>query len=447
MTLLELTARPATTDRLTALPVAIIGAGPIGLAAAANLVERGIDFVVLEAGAEIADSMRSWGHTRLFSPWKHLVDPASRRLLEATGWELPSPERAPSGAELVDDYLVPLSRLEPIASRVRTGVEVLAVSREGMDRTRSANRSSTPFLLRLRTAAGIEEFTARSVIDASGTYRTPNSLGSSGLGLLGLDEIADRVQTALPDVLGRDRETFAGRHTTVVGAGHSAANTLLGLVQLAREAPGTRVTWLIRNAQAVRVSSSADDELADRAKLGGRVDAAVRRGDIELVDGFEILRGRRSADLDADRDVVELVGQRAGALVTHATDLVVNATGFRPDLGPLREIRLELDEIVEAPKRLAPLIDPNVHSCGTVEPHGFAELTHPEHGFFIVGMKSYGRAPTFLLATGYEQVRSVTAWLAGDLAAAAKVELVLPATGVCSTDLGGASSCCSGPGC
>lgn len=437
MTLLDLTARPVTNDRLSTLPVVIVGAGPIGLAAAANLVERGIDFVVLEAGVDIADSIRAWGHTRLFSPWKHLVDPASRRLLEAQGWELPSPERAPSGAELVDEYLVPLSRLEPIASRIRTGAEVLAVSREGMDRTRTANRSTTPFLVRLRTLAGMEELTARAVIDASGTYRSPNSLSSSGLGLIGLDDIADRVQPALPDVLGRDRETFAGRHTTVVGAGHSAANTLLGLVQLAREVPGTRVTWLIRNARAVRVSSSAGDELADRAKLGGRVDAAVRRGDIELLDGFEILRARRAGD------DVELVGQRGGDIAVHATDVVVNATGFRPNLDLLREIRLELDEIVEAPKRLAPLIDPNMHSCGTVEPHGFTELTHPEHGFFIVGMKSYGRAPTFLLTTGYEQVRSVTAWLDGDLAAATNVELVLPATGVCSTDIGGSSSCCS----
>jgi len=438
VTLLDLTVRPVSNDRLSTLPVVIIGAGPIGLAAAANLVERGIDFVILESGDDVADSVRSWGHTRLFSPWKHLVDPASRRLLEAGGWELPSPERAPSGRELVDAYLVPLSRVEAIARRIRTGAEVLAVSREGMDRTRTTNRSATPFLVRLRTAAGVEEMTARAVVDASGTYRTPNSLSSSGLALLGFDEIADLVQPALPDVLGRDRATFAGKHTTVVGAGHSAANTLLGLVQLAREVPGTRVTWLIRNAQAVRVSSSADDELADRARLGGRVDAAVRRGDIELVDGFEILRARR-----ADDGGVELVGQRRGEMTTHATDVVVSATGFRPNLELLREIRLELDEIVEAPKRLAPLIDPNVHSCGTVEPHGFAELTHPEQGFFIVGMKSYGRAPTFLLATGYEQVRSVTAWLAGDLASASNVELVLPATGVCSTDLGGASSCCS----
>jgi hypothetical protein len=276
------------------------------------------------------------------------------------------------------------------------------------------------------------------VIDASGTYLSPHSLSSSGLDLLGMAEIADRVTPALPDVLGRDRAQFAGRRVTVVGAGHSAANTLLGLVELARQEPGTAVTWLIRNAQAVRVSSSADDELADRARLGSRVDRAVAEGLITLVDGFEIVRGRRALD------AVELVGHRRGEVVVHATDVVVNATGFRPDLDMLREIRLELDEIVEAPKRLAPLIDPNVHSCGTVEPHGFRELSHPEQGFFIVGMKSYGRAPTFLLATGYEQVRSVTAWLSGDTASASKVDLVLPATGVCSTDLGDAGGCCSG---
>jgi thioredoxin reductase len=438
VTLLDLTPRAAESDRLATLPVAIIGAGPIGLAAAAQLVERGIDFVMFEAGGQAAASMREWGHIRLFSPWRHLVDPASRRLLEAQGWELPDPERAPTGAELVEKYLAPLAALEPIASRLRTGVEVVGVTREGMDRTRTRARFATPFALRIRTGEGeIQDVAARAVIDASGTYRSPNPLSSGGLDLLGMPEIADRVTAALPDVLGRDRALFAGRHTTVVGAGHSAANTLLALVSLARDEPGTTVTWLIRNAQAVRVSSSADDELADRAQLGSRVERAVTTGLIEVVDGFEIIRARRSPDR------VELVGSRRGEVVTHLTDFVVNATGFRPDLGMLREIRLELDDIVEAPKRLAPLIDPNVHSCGTVEPHGFRELTHPEKGFFIVGMKSYGRAPTFLLATGYEQVRSVTAWLAGDMVAAANVELVLPATGVCSTGLADEAGCCS----
>lgn len=430
MTLIDLTRPPVYSSRLATLPVAIIGAGPIGLAAAANLVERGIDFVVYEAGDSIADSMRQWGHIRLFSPWKHLVDPASRRLLEATGWVHPDEDGLPTGAELVEQYLAPLAALDSIASRIRTGVEVSAVAREGMDRTRTANRTTTPFLLRLNDHGDVSEIGARAVIDASGTYRSPNSLASSGLEPLGLPDVADLVSHALPDVLGRERIRFAGRHTTVVGAGHSAANTLLNLATLAGAEPGTRITWVIRNASAVRVTTSADDELEARASLGARVDALVASGVIEVLDRFEIVRLARQGD------AVRIVGSRAGELVDHDTDLVVNATGFRPDLDMLREVRLELDDIVEAPKRLAPLIDPNVHSCGTVEPHGFAELQQPENGFFLAGMKSYGRAPTFLLATGYEQVRSITAWLAGDMAAATKVELVLPATGVCSTSAG-----------
>ncbi|GAA4043988.1 FAD-dependent oxidoreductase [Agromyces indicus] len=439
MTLIDLTAQSLQDRRLATLPVAIIGAGPVGLAAAANLVERGLDFVVYEAGDEVAASIRTWGHTRLFSPWKHVVDPASRRLLEATGWRMTAPDSLPSGAELVERYLEPLAALEPIASRIRTGVRVEAVTRRGMDRTRTANRAATPFLLRVRTADGVDEFTARAVIDASGTYDQPNSLASSGLDPLGLAEVADRVTHALPDVLGRERARFAGRHTTVVGAGHSAANTLLALAELAEEEPTTRVTWLIRTASAVRVTTSEDDELVARATIGRRVDRLVASGRIEVVDRFETVRlGRTDAG-------VRLHGLRGDDLVEHETDLVVNATGFRPDLDMVREIRLDLDEVVQAPRRLAPLIDPNVHTCGTVEPHGFAELEHPEPGFFLAGMKSYGRAPTFLLATGYEQVRSITAWIAGDQAAARNVELVLPATGVCSTSLpaaAGSSGCC-----
>lgn len=439
MTLIDLTRPPVYSSRLTMLPVAIIGAGPIGLAAAANLVERGIDFVIYEAGDSIADSLRQWGHIRLFSPWKHLVDPASRRLLEASGWTHPDEDGLPTGAELVDRYLAPLAALDSIASRIHTGVEVSAVAREGMDRTRTANRVTTPFLLRLNDHGQTSETTARAVIDASGTYRTPNSLASSGLEPLGFPEVADLVSHALPDVLGRDRVRFAARHTTVVGAGHSAANTLLNLAALAEQEPDTRITWVIRNASAARVTTSADDELEARASLGVRVDALVESGAITVLDRFEIVR------LNRNGDAVRIVGSRAGELIDHDTDLVVNATGFRPNLDMLREVRLELDDIVEAPKRLAPLIDPNVHTCGTVEPHGFTELRQPEDGFFLAGMKSYGRAPTFLLATGYEQVRSITAWLAGDMAAATKVELVLPETGVCSTSAGPeqSSSCCS----
>lgn len=443
MTLLDLTPPKQLASRLQGLPVAIIGAGPIGLATAANLADRGIDFVLLEAGDRIGASVEQWGHIRLFSPWRHLVDPVSRRLLAETGWFEPRPESLPTGSELVRDFLTPLADLPAIAARTRLGVTVTDVTREGMDRTRTKGRAQTPFLLRVQTADGVEELTARAVIDASGTYRTPNSLGSSGLDPLGLPDVADLVSPAMPDVRGRERAAFAGRHTVVVGAGHSAANTLLNLAALADEEPGTRITWVIRNASAVRVSTSPDDELQARADIGAGVDALVESGRIELVDRFEIVRLARTGVGEAS--AVRITGRRGDGLETLDADRIVNATGFRPNLEMLREIRLELDDIVEAPKRLAPLIDPNVHSCGTVEPHGFAELTQPERDFFIVGMKSYGRAPTFLLATGYEQVRSVSAWLAGDEAAARNVELALPATGVCSTDAAAAtgSSCCS----
>ncbi len=436
MTLTDLSPTVRRSPRLDTLPVAIIGAGPIGLAAAANLVERGIDFEIYESGSSVASSMESWRHIRLFSPWQELIDPAAKRLLTDTDWIEPPAGTAPHAAQLIDDYLLPLAALDSIAPHVHTASTVVAVTREGTDRTRSAGRETTPFLLRLRDGEGtITELTTRAVIDASGTYANPNSLSSNGLEPLGLAEAAPFVSHALPDVLGTERARFAGKHTAVVGAGHSAANTLINLAQLAREEPGTRVTWVIRNASAVRVSASDDDELPGRASLGVRVNRLVNGGYVKLVDSFEIIR------LQATDSGVTLVGSRNGQVETVDVDLVVNATGFRPDLDMLRGIRLDLDEVVEAPKRLAPLIDPNVHSCGTVEPHGFAELRQPEPNFFIAGMKSYGRAPTFLLATGYEQVRSITAWLDNDMESASTVQLVLPSTGVCSTDP--SSGCCS----
>jgi len=182
-----------------------------------------------------------------------------------------------------------------------------------------------------------------------------------------------------------------------------------------------------------RVTTEALLEVTDLTlKFGGvtalnGVSFTVGRGELFAVIGpngagktsiFNCLNGvYRPQQGTIKLDGVDLIGRRAGATARVHADLIVNATGFRPNLAMLREVRLDLDEVVEAPRRLAPLIDPNIHSCGTVAPHGFAELQQPESGFFIAGMKSYGRAPTFLLATGYEQVRSITAWLDGDLPA------------------------------
>jgi thioredoxin reductase len=434
---LTLTVPPRTdADRLTGLPVAIIGAGPVGLAAAAHLIERGLSVVVYEAGDAVGTSVRAWGHTRLFSPWQYVIDDAARRLLAPTGWTEPRRSSLPTGHDLVERYLEPLAQTPELEPVIRYGVRVDAVSRQGMDRTRSAARADTPFLLRLHTADGVEDVTARAVIDTSGTYTSPNPLTAAGLAPAA--DLGDRVMHALPDVLGADRARFTGKRVLVVGAGHSAANTLIKLAALAKDEPGTEVLWAVRNAGTARLGADAADGLAARGQLGSNVHGLVASGRVEQLASFEI------DDVRPDGAQVTLTGRRAGEPFAGTVDVVVNATGFRPDLDMLREIRLGLDDIVEAPRTLAPLIDPNMHSCGSVPPHGVSELAHPEPNFFIAGMKSYGRAPTFLLLTGYEQVRSIAAELAGDREAARQVELILPETGVCATDIGG-SSCCTTP--
>jgi thioredoxin reductase len=416
------------------LPVAVIGAGPIGLVAAAHLVAKGETPVVLEAGEAVGTGIRKWAHVRLFSPWKYLLDPVAASLLEAAGWERPDGERLPTGGELVERFLEPLAAHPRIAPHLRLGRRVVAVSRRRTDRVKTAGREETPFELVVRTAEGREErILARAVIDASGTYATPNPLGASGFPAEGEEALSHRIRYGIPDVRGSERARYAGRRTLVVGSGHSAFNALLELAALSGEAPGTEVVWAVRRSDPGLLFGGGErDALPARGRLGARLREEVETGAVRMVTGF-----RATRLVDTGRGV-RVEGEEG---VIGPVDEVVVATGFRPDLSLLRELRLGLDPVLESPVALAPLIDPNVHSCGTVYPHGAAELAHPERDFYLVGMKSYGRAPTFLLLTGYEQVRSVVCALTGDEAGARVVELVLPETGVCSTDLGGASCC------
>lgn len=432
MTLTEV-APVGKATAITKLPVIVIGAGPVGLAAAAELLERGIEPLVLEQGDEAGAAILQWGHIRLFSPWKHVTDPAAVRLLGSTGWKPQHPEAMPTGQEFVKHYLAPLAATEALRDRIRYGVHVEAISRLGMDKTRSMGRAEAPFVIRVGGAE--QEILARAVIDASGTFSQPNEIIASGFRPRHQAAIESHLTHGLPDVLGKDQARFAGKHTVVVGAGHSAANTLIALTRLAERAPGTSTTWLVRNETPVRVFGSEDDELDGRASIGAATRDLVDSGKIALLNRFLI-----DDVIPADGDQVSIIGTRSGEAASIEADTVVVATGFRPELDSLREIRLGLDDVIEAPIRLAPLIDPNLHSCGTVPPHGVDELSHPEPGFWLAGMKSYGRAPTFLLLTGYEQVRSIADEIAGNRDAARLIQLVLPETGVCSTDQ--SSSCC-----
>ncbi|MFC4061693.1 FAD-dependent oxidoreductase [Planomonospora corallina] len=416
------------SPQLGHLPVVVIGAGPVGLAAAAHLAERGLDFLVLEAGSRVGASIAQWGHVRTFSPWKYDIDTAARRLLDAHGWAAPDPDWLPTGAELVEQYLAPLAAHPVIAPHLRLNARVTGISRAGFDRVRTTGRDAAPFLIRLADGT---EITARAVIDASGTWRTPNVLGASGLPAHGEHEAAAFVDHALPDVLGADRDAYAGKHTLVVGAGHSAATTLLALAQLAGEVPGTRITWAIRAGSAARTyGGGAADALPARGALGTRLRALVESGRITLLTAFF------THEATVDGEAVTVISRDPSGVERRiVADRIVAATGYRPDHSIASELRLDLDAILGSTRALAPLIDPNHHSCGTVPAHGVDELAHPEPGYYVVGVKSYGRAPTFLMATGYEQVRSVVAALAGDWQAARDVQLELPETGVCSSNL------------
>ncbi|MCC5576286.1 FAD-dependent oxidoreductase [Microtetraspora sp. AC03309] len=404
------------------LPVVVIGAGPVGLAAAAHLTERGLDFQIIEAGEQAGESIAQWGHVRVFSPWRYNIDAAARRLLDARGWTAPDPDWLPTGAEIVSDYLAPLA--DVIGDRLRTGVKVTAISRLGYDRVRTNGREGAPFLVRLDTG---EEIQAKAVIDASGTWTEPNVLGASGLPAFGETDAADVIDHALPDVLGADRTTYDGKHALVVGAGHSAATTLIALAQL----DDAQITWAIRAGSASRAYGGGDaDALPARGALGTRLHELVTSGRVRLLTGFFTHSVRRTGD-----QVTVISRDPSGAEQSVTVDRIVSATGYRPDHSIASELRLDLDPILGSTRQLAPLIDPNAHSCGTVPAHGVDELAHPESGYYAVGVKSYGRAPTFLMATGYEQVRSVVAALAGDWEAARDVQLDLPETGVCSSNL------------
>jgi thioredoxin reductase len=423
--------------------VAIIGGGPVGLAAAAHILERGMFPIVLETGPDAGHAVRQWQHVQLFSPWRYNIDKASARLLAATGWNSPQPDVYPTGAEFLERYLDPLASRTALKDVIRTSSRVTAISRIGFDKAKTKGRDQSPFEIRYQNGKGPEMLSADAVIDASGTWWSPNPAGANGLPAMGESEAHSKIFYGMPDVLGVERQRFAGKTVAVLGAGHSAIGTLIDLTTLAQQSPGTSVIWLLRGTDPAKAfGGGANDKLAARGELGAHFASLVASEQVKVEAGFSVAAIEWS---DGRLRVSTASGCSRHVLV----DELVVATGFRPDFSFLREVRLRLDPVIEAPVALAPLIDPNEHSCGTVRPHGARELVQDDPGFYFAGMKCYGRAPTFLMITGYEQVRSIAADIAGDRDAAARVELELPETGVCTrSGIEGAaasSGCCGGP--
>lgn len=388
--------------------IAVLGGGPIGLETALYARTLGFPVTVYEAQA-VGHHPSTWGHVRLFTPWALNVSWLGERRLRETGAWTIDPEALPTGRDLVRDYLRPLAGLPELAGTVREGIRVAALSRGDLlkgDGVTDGSRRGRPFTLLLASQEGETLAEADLVIDATGVYGQPNALGRGGIPAPGERALGDRLETGLPDVAGRDRERYAGKRVLVVGNGLSAATSVVALAGL----PETAVVWVTRGA-GPPVAAIQDDTLPSRVALTRAAnDLAAGSGDRvrhlarSSVTGFRVEAGEVRAIL------LTPSGQE-----TVAADRVLAQTGFRPDNGLYRELQVHECYASQGPMKLAAaLLGAAGGDCMTQSGFGPDSLVHPEPGFFIVGHKSYGRNPAFLLRTGREQIRDVFRLVSGD---------------------------------
>ena len=397
--------------------LAIIGAGPIGLEAAALALDRGFDVHVFEQGEAGAHPI-AWGHVRMFTPWRMNVGPASQRHLARAGWSAPDPTQCPTGLELAERLLQPLASLPELAPRIHAHAQVVHASRRGAlkgDLIGDERRREHPFRLLVRDPGGRESFLhAHSLIDASGVYGQPNWAGDGGIPARSELYLAPQMSYRLDDVLGARRERYAGRRTLLIGGGASAATSIAALAALAEQAPGTTAVWATRPRLEDLLPEIADDPLAERSALYLRAREIARGGHPAIthvggamVEGFEFNSAthRYRATL--------MIGEQAR--VEEADEVLVN-TGFDPDNSIYRELQVhECYASGGTMKLSAALLGARTRDCLEAPAFGVETLRNPEPGFYILGHKAYGRNPHFLLETGHRQVAEVIAALSAEL--------------------------------
>ncbi|HEY6866554.1 MAG TPA: hypothetical protein VI792_04810 [Candidatus Eisenbacteria bacterium] len=403
--------------------LAIIGAGPVGLEAAAAALDRGFDVHVFERG-EVGAHPIAWGHVRMFTPWRMNLGPHSVARLAAAGWTAPDPEACPTGLELAERYLHPLARLPELKDRIHTHAQVVHASRSGALKGDSvgkgADRREHPFRLLVRDPGGRESFLhAFALIDASGVYGQPNWAGDGGIPARSELYLAPQLTYHLPDVLGLARERHAGRRTLVIGGGASAATTVTGLAALADQVPKTTVAWATREPAGSLFPEDAGDPLAERRALyaGARALARGSHPAVTHVGGVRV-EGLEFNSATHRYRVTLMAGEQARI---EEVDEVVVHTGFGPDDSLYRELQVHECYATRAPMKLAAaLLGAAAGDCLTTPAFGADVLASPEPDFYILGHKSYGRGSNFLLQTGYAQADDVTAALAGETQAAAR---------------------------
>lgn len=393
------------------IDLAVVGAGPVGLETAAAAADAGLTAVVLERH-DVGHHVLAWGHVRMFTDFGRNTGPAGRRALH--GVELPEASAVLTGAEFHAAYLRPLA--EALAGRVwiRENARVLDVSRDGLlkgDAIGDAARADTPFRLLVEHAGREEVVRARRVVDASGTFGSPNRAGRGGIPALGERSCAPRFAYTPPDVIGRDRAAFAGNRILLIGDGHSAATTAVALGELARAAPGTSFVWLTRKGGERPLEAIPDDPLPRRAELVRRANGIAGEG---MVCDWQPASTLVSAHPDGAG--VRAAWRNGGGAREATFARVVANVGYEPDERIYRQLQIHECYATRGPMRLSAVLlaaaGDGPADCLAPAEIGADTLANPEPGFFILGMKSYGKNGAFLLERGYHQVAAVMGGLA-----------------------------------
>jgi thioredoxin reductase len=367
--------------------VVVIGAGPMGLAAAVGARERGFEVTVLEAG-EIGSALDRWGPVRCFTPLAMNLPAAMASAVDVAG------DALLTGPEMRRLVLEPL--VERLGIDVRTHHRVTAIGRRGLTRGDFAGhpmRAERPFVIQADAPDGERSFEAEIVFDATGGYAIPNASGSGGLPATGERREAERF---IRDhaTLERRAGELRGKRVLLLGHGHSAANALLILGRI-----GAEVIWAVRTANQRPCVAVPSDPLPER-------DAVVEQVNALAASPPSWLRVERRAMLQSIADgEATLTGARKVAV-----DFVASFTGFHPDSRHLTEVAVELSPVTEGGARLYRAIA-NVTDCLTVPSVRAADLVSGEPDFFFVGSRAYGRARTFLLQTGLAQLETILASL------------------------------------
>ncbi len=397
--------------------IAILGAGPVGLEAAAAAVRRGYPVTVLERG-ELAQHVLDWGHVRLFTAFGRNAGPEGCRILRESGVSLPREADFLTGCGYREQYLVPLGAALDVLARIETGAKVIAVGRHHLlkgEAIGGSQRARDGFRILVELAGSEREFAADVVLDCSGTFGNPGWAGPGGTPAVGERCLRRAIVYGLPDILGDARSQYAGKSTLLIGDGYSAATSALLLAELCATEPETSLHWITREPLPQPIAPISDDPLPARAELTVRANAmaASPPTHCQWEAGVELIELAR--EREDEPFTVKL--RQNGDVRPEVFDRVIANVGFEPDDSLYRQLQIHECYASRGPMKMAAALlaaggDGPV-DCLSLGGFGPDVLKNPEPNYFILGAKSYGKNSAFLLQTGYEQVQDVFGILEG----------------------------------